>query len=123
MEVLKPHGVETNLRKSNSTPRQNCLILTKTLFAEGFPVSPILLMEDYLTSLILRTPSPNSDTMKNYKWILMKKVEFNVRVITIPKSSSRAGSNTSCQNFYLLMFHSAALKSSHHIARRNQKGK
>lgn len=52
----------------------------------------------------------------------MKKVDFSVRVVTIPKSSSRAGSNAPCQNLYLLMFSSAALKSSHLTARRNQGG-
>lgn len=52
----------------------------------------------------------------------MKKVDFSVRVVTIPKSFSRAGSNTPCQNLYQFMFSSAALKSSHLIARRNQVG-
>lgn len=46
VETLKPHGVETNLQKSNSLPRQNCLILTKASLAENFPTSPALVMED-----------------------------------------------------------------------------
>lgn len=46
VETLKLHGVETNLKKFNSLPRQSCLILTKAPLADNFPASPTLVMED-----------------------------------------------------------------------------